>query len=80
MSDKVTKYRRSATATSQKAQKKGGEDKTSSFAEDVSAELARRDMEKWEKESEEREAQEDEEDFLPPIIPRGGPSVDLRRP
>jgi hypothetical protein len=73
MSDKVTKYRRSATATSQKAQKKGGEDKTSSFAEDVSAELAR-DMEKWEKESEEREAQEEDEEFFP-TIPMEVPST-----
>jgi hypothetical protein len=76
MADKFNKLRKSATATSQKAPKRGGEGQTSSFAQDVSAELAL-DMEKWTKESEEREAQkaqEDEEDFRPQIIPRGVPS------
>jgi hypothetical protein len=74
MSDKVTKFRRSATATAQKAQKKGGEDKTSSFGDDVQAELAK-DMEKWEKEREEQKVQEDDEEFFAPIIPRGVPST-----
>jgi hypothetical protein len=40
MADKVTRLRKGATATSQKAQKKEGEIKTSSFGDDVSAELA----------------------------------------
>jgi hypothetical protein len=72
MADKIIKIRKSATATSQKAQKKGGEDKTSSFGQDVSAVLAE-DLEKWE--NDEREAQKakegDEEDFHPQFIPRG---------
>jgi hypothetical protein len=42
MADKVTKLKRSATATGpQKAQRKEGENKTSSFGDDVNAELAR---------------------------------------
>jgi hypothetical protein len=78
MADRIIKFKRGATATAQKAQKKGGEDQTSSFGQDVSAELAL-DMEKWNKESEEREAQkaqeEDDEEFRPQIIPRGVPST-----
>jgi hypothetical protein len=78
MADRIIKFKRGATAAAQKAQqKKGGEDQTPSFGQDVSAALAL-DLEKWEKE--EREAQkageeEDEEEFDPPIIPRGVPST-----
>jgi hypothetical protein len=72
MADKIIRIRRSATATSQKAQKKGGEDKTSSFHQDVGAQMAE-DLEEWE--NNEREAQKamegDEEDFHPQVIPRG---------
>jgi hypothetical protein len=69
MADKVTKLRKSATATRpQKAQKKEGENKTTSFGEDFNAELAR-DMERWEKErATEQTAQEEEEEHFP-IIP-----------
>jgi hypothetical protein len=81
MADRIIKFKRGATATAQKAQKKGGEDQTSSFGQDVSAELAL-DMEKWKwakKEREEKEAQkaqeEDDEEFRPQIIPRGVPST-----
>jgi hypothetical protein len=62
MADRTNKLRKVATATSQKAQKKEGEGKTSSFGDHVSAELAR-DMEKWEKERAEREVQEEDEEF-----------------
>jgi hypothetical protein len=69
MADRTNKLRKVATATSQKAQKKEGESKTSSFGDDVSAELAR-DMEKWEKERAEQEVQEEDEEFFP-VIPMG---------
>jgi hypothetical protein len=77
MADRTSQPKQvAATAKTPKAQKKEGEDKTSSFGQDVDAEMAR-DLEKWNKE--EREAQktgqEDEEEFDPPIIPRGVPST-----
>jgi hypothetical protein len=66
MADRTNKLRKVATAMSQKAQKKEGESKTSSFGDDVSAELALV-MERWEKERTEREALEEEEEFFPII-------------
>jgi hypothetical protein len=76
VADRTKNLRKVATATSQKSQRKEGEGKTSSFGSDVQAELAKKDMERWEKERiEGQEAQEDEEEFFAPIIPRGVPST-----
>jgi hypothetical protein len=48
MTDKVIKLRKSATTTEQKAQKKEGERKTSSFGEDLQA-VMDQDMKEWTK-------------------------------
>jgi hypothetical protein len=66
MADKVTKLRKGATATGQKAQRKEGERKLSSFGEDLSAVMAQ-DMEQWAKQNtaEEQTAQEDASEHIP---------------
>jgi hypothetical protein len=79
MSDKVIKFRRSATATAQKAQKKEEEDKTSSFRDDVGAELAR-DMEKWEKEEQNKKLRRKMRNSSQPFRWECHLRVDLRRP
>jgi hypothetical protein len=48
MADKVTKLRKSATPTEQKAEKKEGERRLSSFGEDLRA-VMEQDMQEWEK-------------------------------
>jgi hypothetical protein len=61
MADKVTKLRKSATATEQKAQKKEGERRLSSFGEDLRA-VMEQDMQEWEKKNAaEQTAQEEPE-------------------
>jgi ribosome-binding ATPase YchF (GTP1/OBG family) len=59
MADKVTKFRRSATAKGQKVQKKEGERKLSSFGEDLSAVMAQ-DMEEWAKQNTVEQTAQDE--------------------
>jgi hypothetical protein len=52
MADRVTKLRKSATATERKAQKrKEGERKLSSFGEDLHAVMEEQDMQEWNKQN-----------------------------